>query len=737
MWLDEMVVPLAAENSIEYIVQRATTGVDTHPPYYHILVKGILALGNSDTMLRIHSAIAGILSIVFIFFLGRTTFNNRTAIIAAGLMSVNNLHILLSRQVRPYSLIILFSTISLYGIFRFIQTRRYSWVLLTLASNALFAPLQFLSILIIGAQCCIVFLACFTGTKFLRLRDAFIFSALSMATFTPSAMFLFGKFSGDSPAHPWDILVRYSQLIPPNIAPWDNFYSITAIILTFCVALFHCVKEGNVTIVSLLLYMFAPLAPLVVVRYNSYFNPWHISFIMPAAILIVSSGLQHVLSSIRIPNFLPMTAFCAILATIAYCGKYYSVDSHTGIYKQIAEQLPLVLPAESIPLPTDDNTIDGANWYARRNGTFLFKDTFTQEYPSVPAISILTFQNVAHFAKDRAEFDRIYGKQGTSSRYPWGEIITIAIRQKRNIAPSLPYSEKLTTAPLDFYSRITNVRNIGLIPFFTFPAVPYLNDEPANFDYTLSLPPSTEPIFCKIITDIKSRFPDTDQFNISYSYDDTGFNKLDIPDQHAKNQSTLIFKPALPFRTLTVRVSMTRNSRYPGYTNTDNSVVQFSGFSVYANSISQELFESPTLDIAKFRFGTPEKSEDTPYSWGYGPDSTFSFTVPYEQDITLEYGFNNPINNQDVVFFHNENIIAAHMNLPAQPWLKNSTEGALVIKAKPGVNTIRIAYRSWNTNSLDPAATFAPQDGRAMAVAFTKLLINSPLRNAQEYAVAF
>lgn len=82
MWLDEMVVPLAAEKPVDYIFDRAKSkSIDSHPPYYHILIKGIMSLSPADFMLRLPSALAGVLSILLIFYLTRDFFRQTQALL--------------------------------------------------------------------------------------------------------------------------------------------------------------------------------------------------------------------------------------------------------------------------------------------------------------------------------------------------------------------------------------------------------------------------------------------------------------------------------------------------------------------------------------------------------------------------------------------------------------------------------------------------------------------------------
>ncbi len=85
---------------------------DTHPPLFQITLYFVERyLGNSESMLRLPSAIAGTLAIVAMFWLGKTTFGSPEGLIAAFLTAVLWCPIYYSQEARNYSLLILFSVL--------------------------------------------------------------------------------------------------------------------------------------------------------------------------------------------------------------------------------------------------------------------------------------------------------------------------------------------------------------------------------------------------------------------------------------------------------------------------------------------------------------------------------------------------------------------------------------------------------------------------------------------------
>lgn len=100
-----------------------------HPPLYffttHIFT---LFFGDSLLALRLPSAIAGIISIYFIYLLmKKITRREDAGLLAAAILAVNHMHIWLSRSILMESLLILLIFITVYAFILFLEDRRY-WI---------------------------------------------------------------------------------------------------------------------------------------------------------------------------------------------------------------------------------------------------------------------------------------------------------------------------------------------------------------------------------------------------------------------------------------------------------------------------------------------------------------------------------------------------------------------------------------------------------------------------------
>jgi len=90
-----------------------------YPPAFPVLLYFVEKyVGESETALRIPSAVAGVLAIIATFFLARQLYSVREGMVAAGLMAFSYQPVYYSQEARAYSLLLLFSILSSHFWFR-------------------------------------------------------------------------------------------------------------------------------------------------------------------------------------------------------------------------------------------------------------------------------------------------------------------------------------------------------------------------------------------------------------------------------------------------------------------------------------------------------------------------------------------------------------------------------------------------------------------------------------------
>jgi len=130
LWLDEAInAVFVRSQSLNSLIFNYSLS-DFHPPLYFILMRGwVLLFGSSEIALRIPSVIFGVASIYIVYKIGKALFEEKTALIAATLLSVAPLHIYYSQEARMYMMAFFFATASAYFFIMILKQDKFiNWV---------------------------------------------------------------------------------------------------------------------------------------------------------------------------------------------------------------------------------------------------------------------------------------------------------------------------------------------------------------------------------------------------------------------------------------------------------------------------------------------------------------------------------------------------------------------------------------------------------------------------------
>lgn len=114
LWNDELASwERSNQKTLKEVIEVARS--DVHPPGYQILLYFVIKyLGDSESWLRLPSAIAGIFSILLIYLIGRKIYSEWEGLISSALMAFLWFPIYYSQEARAYSLLLLFTMLSFY-----------------------------------------------------------------------------------------------------------------------------------------------------------------------------------------------------------------------------------------------------------------------------------------------------------------------------------------------------------------------------------------------------------------------------------------------------------------------------------------------------------------------------------------------------------------------------------------------------------------------------------------------
>ena len=104
LWFDESSSVYFAHLPTEKLWHLGWSQPEPHPPlYYHILSYWVDWFGDSETSVRLPSALVSLVAVALIYVLGRRLFNYRVGALAAALLAISPLHIWYAQEARMYA----------------------------------------------------------------------------------------------------------------------------------------------------------------------------------------------------------------------------------------------------------------------------------------------------------------------------------------------------------------------------------------------------------------------------------------------------------------------------------------------------------------------------------------------------------------------------------------------------------------------------------------------------------
>ncbi len=98
---------------------------DSMPPLYFFIVRCLFSVfGYSSLILRLFSALLGILSVFATYLLGKEIYNKSAGLLASLILSVNYFQIQYSQEGRPYTFLVLFTVLSFYSLIIYLKDNR-------------------------------------------------------------------------------------------------------------------------------------------------------------------------------------------------------------------------------------------------------------------------------------------------------------------------------------------------------------------------------------------------------------------------------------------------------------------------------------------------------------------------------------------------------------------------------------------------------------------------------------
>jgi mannosyltransferase len=130
-WLDEAAQAL---ESARPLGQQLQISADFQPPLFHLIVHFWMAFGSSEAWLRMSSVFAGLVTIIATYFIAQRLWSGkvgaRIGLLAALFLSLSELHVYYSQELRPYAIAAMFAAVSWLALLSYFKNKQSKWLVL-------------------------------------------------------------------------------------------------------------------------------------------------------------------------------------------------------------------------------------------------------------------------------------------------------------------------------------------------------------------------------------------------------------------------------------------------------------------------------------------------------------------------------------------------------------------------------------------------------------------------------
>lgn len=182
---DEIFSVVLARTTVSQIVQD--TAKDVHPPLYYLALHSWSYLfSTSEFAVRLPSVIFGVAAIPVIYLLGCSLFDKQVGLASAFILAFSPFNITYSQEARMYSLMLLFTLVSMYFFVRLLERRSY-WVSAGyVLSTALLLYTHVLGLAVLVAQnIFVVLVVLLSRERTVGLKSWVVHQALIIVLFIP------------------------------------------------------------------------------------------------------------------------------------------------------------------------------------------------------------------------------------------------------------------------------------------------------------------------------------------------------------------------------------------------------------------------------------------------------------------------------------------------------------------------------------------------------------------------
>ena len=311
LWLDEM----ASVRDSESLASVIRGG---HPPLYFFILYLFRHMGTNEVILRLPSAIFGVLTIALSYKVGKLFFGTKEGLVGAFLLSISTFHVYYSQEARMYTLLAFLSLLSLFFFYKSITENRKSLWLGFVLSTLLTLYTHYFGVFVVFVEI-VIFILMTTKSKFptkskskgigKRTFLMFILSIMTLSVFY--VPFLYWKLDGfisllapgtqnasgsSRPPLELSFIVKvFSEFSGGSPFSYGGplLYLFLFFFLGGCVL---SIKKYKEKLALMLLWMVLPIPLLFLAstRLIVYSEPRYLIYVLPVYLLIISKGITSI-----------------------------------------------------------------------------------------------------------------------------------------------------------------------------------------------------------------------------------------------------------------------------------------------------------------------------------------------------------------------------------------------------------------------------------------------------------
>jgi mannosyltransferase len=309
---------------------------DVHPPGFQIMMFFVVHhLGDNEFWLRFPTAIAGILAVLMIYFLGRYIYSSREGLIAAFLTTVLWAPLYYSQEARAYSFLLFFSIVLVFYWLKIINNLKkespvkISWIIIFIITGILIEYFQYLGLLLLvllGLSSIIVLIK--QPKQLGKAVLIFAVTAVAFLPWLPYALDQIGR-GAEWIQRPKLLAFGYYLAFLFNLSP----YVLIIALLSYLILFINIIRKGfhkdNFFIskdLFLILWLILPFTVMFVKSFVSQPALTYYSLIIsaPAAYLLFARGITTLNIHVRWKNVIAVIVSLFFLWQLIFDLKYYS-----------------------------------------------------------------------------------------------------------------------------------------------------------------------------------------------------------------------------------------------------------------------------------------------------------------------------------------------------------------------------------------------------------------------------